>query len=309
MNKLKSKEADAEDIATELENLKRKLALIESNSKSKSKEIKSLKAKLANLQDAKQKQGDATALKEEVEALKTKLEQKTKDAKSSQKIAKDHVSRLQDMRKKMKTLEAKDKEMGDLLQARDEHIVKCRDQIQRLKRVVNAAENSAQKKRIEAEKNNQFSEEKMTQLSQLLKELDSSIAAEQKGKGYISNVNVLIKTGETSTYKKKAETSLKKVSNLEQRISVLLYNVKYCEKQIAKFDEKIARKQVAARQEALEKLEKKFAEEEKKAKRFNETSKDNIDELKALLPGAKEKLSAATKSRKALVEKILSLVK
>ena len=38
---------------------------------------------------------------------------------------------------------------------------------------------------------------KMTQLSQLLKELDSSIAAEQKGKGYISNVNVLIKTGET----------------------------------------------------------------------------------------------------------------
>ena len=66
------------------------------------------------------------------------------------------------------------------------------------------------RKRIEAEKNNQFSEEKMTQLSQLLKELDSSIAAEQKGKGYISNVNVLIKTGETSTYKKKAETSFEK---------------------------------------------------------------------------------------------------
>ena len=213
LNKLKSKEADAEDVATELENMKRKLALIESNSKSKSKEIKSLKAKLANLQDIKEKQDDAIS-QAEVEALKTKLEQKTKDAKSSQKIAKDHVSRLQDMRKKMKTLEAKDKEMGDLLQARDEHIVKCRDQIQRLKRVVNAAENSAQKKRIEAEKNNQFSEEKMTQLSQLLKELDSSIAAEQKGKGYISNVNVLIKTGETSTYKKKAETSLKKVSIL-----------------------------------------------------------------------------------------------
>ena len=49
LNKLKSKEADAEDVATELENMKRKLALIESNFKSKSKEIKSLKAKLANL--------------------------------------------------------------------------------------------------------------------------------------------------------------------------------------------------------------------------------------------------------------------
>ena len=66
LNKLKSKEADAEDVATELENMKRKLALIESNSKSKSKEIKSLKAKLANLQDIKEKQDDATALKAEV---------------------------------------------------------------------------------------------------------------------------------------------------------------------------------------------------------------------------------------------------
>ena len=83
--------------------------------------------------------------------------------------------------------------------------------------------------------NNRLFEEKMDKLTQLIKELDSAVAAEQKGKGYISNVNVLIKTGETSTYKKKAETSLKKVSNLEQRINVLLYNVKYCEKQIAKF--------------------------------------------------------------------------
>ena len=37
---------------------------------------------------------------------------------------------------------------------------------------------------------------------------------------------------------------------------------------------------------------KKVSRGRKKAKRFNETSKDNIDELKALLPGAKEKLSA-----------------
>ena len=134
--------------------MKRKLALIESNSKS-NQGNKILKAKLANLQDAKQKY-DATALKEEVEALKTKLEQKTR-TQNLLKNCKDHVSRLQDMRKKMKTLEAKDKEMGDLLQARDEHI-KMRDQIQRLKRVVNAAENS--RKRKNNGKNNQFSEEK-----------------------------------------------------------------------------------------------------------------------------------------------------
>ena len=59
----------------------------------------------------------------------------------------------------------------------------------------------------------------------------------------------------------------------------------------------------------MEKLEKKFANEAKKAKRFNETSKDNIDELKALLQSAKEKLKTATKSRKKLVEDILSLIK
>ena len=254
-------------------------------------------------------QVDTSAFELEIEDLKNQLKKKSKDAKQSQKIAKDHVIRLQDMRKKVKDLESKDKEMGDLLQSRDEHIVKCRDQIQRLKRVVNAAEKSAQNKRNDMDEKNQISEEKMTKLTQLIKELDSAVAAEQKGKGYISNVNVLIKTGETSTYKKKAETSLKKVSNLEQRINVLLYNVKYCEKQIAKFDEKIAEKQVAAREEALEKLEKKFANEAKKAKRFTETSKDNIDELKALLPSAKEKLKIATKSRKKLVEDILSLIK
>ena len=74
-------------------------------------------------------------------------------------------------------------------------------------------------------------------------------------------------------------------------------------------DNVAAKKQIAAREEALLKLEKKFENEAKKAKRFNETSKDNIDELKALLPNAKQKLATATKARKKLVEEILSLIK
>ena len=87
-----------------------------------------------------------------------------------------------------------------------------------------------------------------------------------------------------------------------------MYNVKYCEKQIAKFDDKIAKKQVAARKDALAKLEKKFVDEAKKAKRFKETSSQNVDELKALIPGAKEKLIKATKERKSIVSDILTLI-
>jgi len=148
----------------------------------------------------------------------------------------------------------------------------------------------------------------MKKIASLVKDLDDAIAAEHKGKGYISNVNVLIKTGEMSTHKKQAECQGKKVHNLEQRVSVLMYNVKYCEKQIAKFDDKIAKKQVAARKDALAKLEKKFVDEAKKAKRFKETSSQNVDELKALIPGAKEKLIKATKERKSIVSDILTLI-
>ena len=70
----------------------------------------------------------------------------------------------------------------------------------------------------------------------------------------------------------------------------------------------ILKKQVSAREDAMKKLENKFAEEEKKAKRFKETSTQNVDELKALLPGAKKKLQSATEKRKALVNDIVKIV-
>ena len=292
-----------------LEAAEKKIKELTQEMKSREGMIQKLKAKLSA--KAKSDKESMSALEKNLEQMTSELVSAKKESATHKKALKDHVNRLQIERKKSAEFESRAKEANDLLGARDEHIVKCREQIQRLKRIVNTAETSARNK-MEADKNTEkkssLSMDKVREIAALAKSLDEAIAAEAKGKGYISNVNVLIKTGEMSTHKKSAECHSQKVSNLEQRVNVLLYNVKYAEKQISKYDEKVAQKQVNAREEAMKKLEKKFAEEEKKAKRFKETSTQNVDELKALLPGAKKKLQDATEKRKSLVNSILELI-
>jgi chromosome segregation ATPase len=309
IKKLEGAKKDTSESDAALMEALEKIEKLEAEIKKLRDQMKRLKTK-QTIADGKSKKGNVE-YEQKIKDLTDALATAKKESAAHKTAGKEHINRLKKLRSNLKEAETKEKEMSDLLDARDEHIVKCREQIQRLKRIVSTAENSAHKKMKaanESEEDAAKSLEKMKKIASLVKDLDDAIAAEHKGKGYISNVNVLIKTGEMSTHKKQAECQGKKVHNLEQRVSVLMYNVKYCEKQIAKFDDKIAKKQVAARKDALAKLEKKFVDEAKKAKRFKETSSQNVDELKALIPGAKEKLIKATKERKSIVSDILTLI-
>ena len=77
-----------------------------------------------------------------------------------------------------------------------------------------------------------------------------------------------------------------------------MYNIKYGEKIVAKFDANAAKKQTKARTDSLRKLEQDIEESRTKEKRFQETSDNNVDELEALKKEAKEKLVGARKNRK-----------
>lgn len=147
-------------------------------------------------------------------------------------------------------------------------------------------------------------ESRIEEQAKLCEELSAAVAAEAKGSGYLSNLNVLIKTAEAAQYQKKVTQLKKELHNAKKVHSVLMYNVKYGEKALAKFDKKAAKKQVTARTDSLFQLEKDIEESRKKEKRFQETSDANVDELETLKKGAKKKLISARDVRKDLCQRI-----
>lgn len=145
---------------------------------------------------------------------------------------------------------------------------------------------------------------RVEELSEICGSLSAAIAAEAKGSSYLSNLSVLIKTGEAAQCQKKATQLKKELHNAKKVHSVLMYNVKYGEKALSKYDKKAAAKQVQARTDSLLQLEKDIEESRRKEKRFQETSDANVDELEALKKGAKQKLINARQERKDLCEKM-----
>eukprot|EP00946_MAST-07B_sp_MAST-7B-sp1_P004359 g4359.t1 len=130
--------------------------------------------------------------------------------------------------------------------------------------------------------------------------LSEAVAAEAKGSGCLSNLTVLIKTGEAAQFQKKVTQLKKELQNAKKVHSVLMYNVKYGEKALAKFDKKAVAKQIKAREDSLKRLEQDIEESRQKEKRFQETSTNNVDELKDLKKDAQKKLVGARNERKKL---------
>eukprot|EP00949_MAST-11_sp_MAST-11-sp1_P002773 g2773.t1 len=221
---------------------------------------------------------------------------------------KDHVQRLKKLREEGKKKDARIAELSELVATRDEKISKQHDQIKRLKRVLSAAEAKVKNGLEKASQESEASGAERAALKAGVKKFEKLVASlvkgveeEAKAKGALSNLNMLIKTGETSQASKKCDNLRKEIANYKQTVSLLQYHVNYGEKQVAKFDVKAAKKQTIARKEAVAKLEEAFAKEKAKADRYQETSKNNVKELSEMLPNAKTRLIEATANRKKLV--------
>ena len=80
----------------------------------------------------------------------------------------------------------------------------------------------------------------------------------------------------------------------------LMYNIKYGEQIVSKFDANVAKKQTKARTDSLNKLHSDIEEHRKKEKRFQETSDNNVEELQSLKKGAQVKLRESRADRKKL---------
>ena len=145
-----------------------------------------------------------------------------------------------------------------------------------------------------------LAQEKVAALNDMCGKLAAAVAAEAKGSGYLSNLTVLIKTGEAAQFQKKVTQLKKELHNAKKVHSVLMYNVKYGEKALAKYDKRAAAKQGKARQDSLTRLEQDMEEARQKEKRFQETSDNNVEELQDLKKGAKKKLINARTERKNL---------
>ena len=79
-----------------------------------------------------------------------------------------------------------------------------------------------------------------------------------------------------------------------------MYNIKYGEQILARFDKNAAVKQTKARMDSLNKLEREIEIDRKKEKRFQETSDNNVEELEGLKKSAQEKLKESRGKRKKL---------
>ena len=87
-----------------------------------------------------------------------------------------------------------------------------------------------------------------------------------------------------------------------------MYNIKYGEKIIEKFDVNVAKKQKKARTDSLNKLEGEINESRKKNQRYQETSDDNVEELISLKKGAQDKLRTARSDRKKLTVSMKTII-
>ena len=111
-----------------------------------------------------------------------------------------------------------------------------------------------------------------------------------------------------SQCEKKSSLLKKELSNNKKIHSVLMYNIKYGEKIIEKFDVNVAKKQKKARTDSLNKLEGEINESRKKNQRYQETSDDNVEELISLKKGAQDKLRTARSDRKKLTVSMKTII-
>ena len=221
-----------------------------------------------------------------------------KDIAHHKRTIKEQIARLKKVREELKTSQ---EQHTRETRTSSETIQKLKSMVVKLKK-----EDKDHKKNQQDQQEDQHKEEQhiahamemIEKLKTICSELSAAVVAETKSSGYLSNLNVLIKTAEVSSCEKKSQQLKKELSNNKKIHSVLMYNIKYGEKIVAKFDANAAKKQTKARTDSLRKLEQDIKESRTKEKRFQETSDNNVDELEALKKGAKEKLIGARKNRK-----------
>ena len=240
----------------------------------------------------------AEKLADKAESMDVETSKLKKDIAHHKRTIKEQIARLKKVREELKTSQ---EQHTRETRTSSETIQKLKSMVVKLKK-----EDKDHKKNQQDQQQDQHKEEQhiahamemIEKLKTICSELSAAVVAETKSSGYLSNLNVLIKTAEVSSCEKKSQQLKKELSNNKKIHSVLMYNIKYGEKIVAKFDANAAKKQTKARTDSLRKLEQDIKESRTKEKRFQETSDNNVDELEALKKGAKEKLIGARKNRK-----------
>lgn len=288
--------------------LNQKITILENKINDLNNENKKLKKTMAK----KLENELAIQLANKAETMDVEMTKLKNDITHHKRTIKEQIERLRKLRNELEEIK-NEKEISDNNNnEKDVSIKKLKSNLNKLKKLQEVSKN-----KIEKHQNDNYSEYEIKfkealnmikELSSLCNSLSEAVVNETKSSGYLANLNVLIKTAEVSNSEKKLNQLKKELSNNKKIHSVLMYNIKYGEKIVSKFDTAIAKKQKKAREDSLNKLEEEIEVSRKKEKRFQETSDNNVDELETLKKGAKEKLIESRKSRKKLTSDISNAI-
>ena len=286
-----------------MDSMKVKISGYKTIMKELEEEIKKLKKTMAKELSDKL----AEKLADKAEALDVETTKLKKENLHHKRTIKEQIERLKKLRenlttnkKNVETLEIKNIDQERTIQ-------KLKQNLSKLKKLKKSSDMEEKENSKSANANAAESTEKMTEAMRMItslqktcNDLSDAVKAETSSSGYLSNLNVLIKTAEVSQCEKKSTQLKKELSNNKKIHSVLMYNIKYGEQILARFDKNAAVKQTKARMDSLNKLEREIEIDRKKEKRFQETSDNNVEELEGLKKSAQEKLKESRGKRKKL---------
>ena len=247
----------------------------------------------------------AEKLADKAESMDVDIQKYKKDIRYHKKTIKEQIDRLKKLRDDLK--ESKERTMGFERNQKDQDAreAKLKNQLHQLKKQKNNNEDDVEKRN---EKRNKMIIQMLSELKKNCLGLKDIVTKESKSTGVLSNLSVLIKTAEVSQCEKKVTLLKKELSNNKKVHSVLMYNIKYGEKIIEKFDPSVSKKQKKAREDSLNKLHMDIEESRKKEKRYQETSDDNVDELSSMKKDAQIKLKDVRKERKKMTSSITTMI-
>ena len=285
-----------------MDSMKLKISGYKTIMKELEEEIKKLKKTMAKELSDKL----AEKLADKAEALDVETTKLKKENLHHKRTIKEQIERLKKLRenlttnkKNVETLEIKNIDQESTIQKLKQNLSK----LKKLKKSSDMEKENSKSANANAAESTEKITEAMRMIASLQKtcnDLSDAVKAETSSSGYLSNLNVLIKTAEVSQCEKRSAQLKKELSNNKKIHSVLMYNIKYGEQILARFDKNAAVKQTKARTDSLNKLEHEIEIDRKKEKRFQETSDNNVEELEGLKKSAQEKLKESRGKRKKL---------